>query len=180
MPGPIERLLNFLLLGLVPPTPYELRADYVEKDEAERKEMRRKHAMQVVRWCWVVTGVAITMIIKWLWEYGFLSFLGLTAGYAQAGDLDKAVRQQQADVVEMKRAQQQQAEQIDEFKRLYQRNTIEDRIRAIDTESFNLRTEVTQAQRENRSPDRFHLSRMSDLATERESLLRRLQNLETQ
>jgi hypothetical protein len=166
VPGLLERILNAVLLGLLPPVPSELRSDYALAPADDQAKHRRRYAVKHLRWSRIVSGVAAVMMIKWAWECGFLAFIGLGAGFAQSGEIDK-VR------IELQASRADQAA----FKALYERTNIENQIRGIDAEAFQLQTAVAQANRENRPPDVLHMQRLSNLKTERENLQRRLDEL---
>lgn len=161
MPNIIERILTVMLLGLLPPRPLELRSDFAVASDSERHQHRVKYAIRHLRWSWVVSGVATAMILKTVWQAGWLAWLGLGSGIANTSEIDKLQV-----AINTARAEQYA------FKDEYRRTVIRDTIRSIDTELFQLKLAVATAERNGRIPDRLHLERISTLNTQREELVR--------
>ena len=85
----IEKPVTVLLMGLNPPFPPELQPEFHEFTAEKQREERRVHLRKVVRWQYIIAGVVVVMIVKWLWECGVLALLwiGFSPGFAHATDI---------------------------------------------------------------------------------------------
>lgn len=160
----VEKAVQVVLLGLWPPMPVELTAEYLESPAEKQHEARRKHLWSVFRWSAILSGVVLAMMIKWLWECGLLAWAGLGVGFAHASDIS---------TVESKVAQVSAQQQ--EFQTLYMRDQLLTRLRDIDKEIFDLQVAIRAAERAKRNPDPLHVGRLRQLTTDRDNVVRDLQ-----
>jgi hypothetical protein len=176
MPSVIERILSILLLGMWPPVPYELRSDYVQGTADVQAELRRKYATRQLRWSRFMGGLAIMLLIKWAWEFGWLAFLGLGPGIATAADVEglkggQAETRQQLTAARVEQAQ---------FVRRYDKDVLEAKLRSNEAEAYQVQNAINEARSNGRVPDQLHLSRLSTLNSEHGDLLRQLEALNRQ
>lgn len=175
MPGIFERLLNWVLLGLWPPIPNELRSDYVQAQADEQAKRRMRYAVHQLRWKRVVSGVAIVMLIKWMWELGFLAWLGMGAGVATAGDVNKITTEVHAaqQAVRVARAEN------NAFRAEYRTDQLNARLRVIASEKVQIQIAQAEAERAGHRPLSLLATRLSELVTEEGEINRQLAALDS-
>lgn len=166
MPGIVERLLNWAMLGLWPPIPNELRSDYVQAGPDEQAQRRMRYALRLLRWKRVVSGVAIVMLLKWTWELGLLAWLGVGAGIATAGDMDN-VRAE----VQVARAEN------SAFRIEYRKDQLNAQLRVIASEKVQIQIAQAEAERSGQRPLSLLATRLAELETERAEIERQLSDL---
>jgi hypothetical protein len=153
---------DYLIRGLVPPVPNELRADFALASPEEQARRRMVYAVRLLRWSRVVGTVGVLMILKGLWQAGVFTALGLP-GVASAGDVQRA----------MERIQAQQQEQA-EFRAEYRRDKLEARLKAIQTERVQITIAIQEAERQGQRPLTLLSDRLGALASEEGEVLRQL------
>lgn len=167
MSGFIERILHVVTLGLVPPVPSELRSDYVQAQPEEKDRHRMKYAIQHMRWSRLVGGLLAALMIKWAWECGFLAFMGLGAGFAQANEVSSA------------RAEQQETQsELYAFRTEYRRDQLETRLRTIAAERVQIELARSEAARNGQRPMALLDDRLASLDADRDQVQRDLDRLE--
>lgn len=174
MPSFLEKILNVVLLGLLPPVPIELRSDYVQATAEEQAQYRIKYAGKHLRWTRIVSGLAMLMLVKWAWEFGFLAIFGLGSGIATGNDVDNLRHGQQ----EARRELQAARSETLGFIARYDRDIIEAKLRANAAETYQVETAISDAYRAGRAPDSLHQRRLSDLKSEKAELERQLARLD--
>jgi hypothetical protein len=156
-------VFTLLLVGLVPPYPVELKAEYSEADDAERRKLLRNYLVGRYRSQLILSGVAVAMLVKWMWECGLLVYLGATAGFAHAQELDDFKR-------ENTQSNTQLAKRLDR----YEAAQLEERISRLDQEAFQLDTAISAAHRARRDPDMIHVNRRRAVTYERSRVIEQL------
>lgn len=169
----LEKVITAATVGLWPPVPPALRSDYVSAPADIQAKMHAKYYAQQLRWARILGVFAMIMMIKWVWEFGFLAILGLGSGVATGADIG---RLQQTQMLARNQAESARRE-IRTFINRYDRDILEGRLRLNDQETYQVRTAIAAAHREGRSPDPIHERRLVDLQSEKESLVRQLETL---
>lgn len=167
MPHMVEKILNAVLMGLLPPVPSELRSDYVQASPEEQERHRLKYAIKQMRWSRVASVLLAALMVKWAWECGFLTILGLGSGFAQASEVTAARSEQRQTRVE-----------LDDFRTEYRRDQLETRLRTIAAERVQIDLARAEAMRNGQRPLVLLDDRLAALDAERDQVQRQLERLE--
>lgn len=158
--------MTVLVLGLLPSYPVELRVEYGEADQAKKLEMFRIYQKGRYYWSLLISGVSIAMLIKWVWECGFLVLFGATAGFAHASDLQKAQIAQTTSNTQL-------TQRLDR----YEKSSVEESISRLKSEEFQLKMAISAAERNGQQADTLHVNRLQAVGTELGRLAERLRQL---
>lgn len=154
----LQGFLTGVTLGLWPPVPLELRADYAKADAKTQAEMRDRHAVRVLRWSRFSGGATAGLLVVAVLLSGAFSSMGLPS-IAYAGDVKQV------------------SKELNDIKIVVLRSDLQQQIRAADEKMFQLELAFQEAARANRPPDVLHQARYKELFTQRDGLQKQLDQL---